>query len=110
MEQFFNKIVSFFESTNLVEQFGNHDIPAIISNPWFVIPALIFVGYMVYKQNWKDLIILSIIGVVWWVTGTAYMDTLIIGDELQLEKILPVVGGGAVALGAVIYLLFGRSN
>lgn len=110
MEQFFTKVVSFFESTKLTEQFSDHDILAIITNPWFVVPALIFLGYMIYKQSWSDLIILSIIGGVWWVTGLPYMEALIVGDELQLEKILPVVGGGAVALGAIIYLLFGRSN
>jgi hypothetical protein len=38
------------------------------------------------------------------------MNTLLVGNIVQLDKILPVVFGGAVVLGFVIYLLFGRSD
>ncbi len=38
------------------------------------------------------------------------MNTLIVGDELQLAKVLPVVFGGAALLGLVIYMYFGRSD
>jgi hypothetical protein len=47
---------------------------------------------------------------VWWVTGTEYMQNLTVNGELQVGKVLPVIGGGAAALGIVIYLLFGRSD
>jgi len=38
------------------------------------------------------------------------MNSLIVGDELQMEKVLPVFFGAAVLLGFVIYLFFGRSD
>ena len=82
----------------------------MFTNPWFLVPFGILIAYMLYKQSWKELVILVIIIGVWWVSGTAYMDTLTVNGELQINKILPVVFGGAVALGVVIYLLFGRSD
>ncbi|EKD37272.1 MAG: hypothetical protein ACD_75C01190G0001, partial [uncultured bacterium] len=56
------------------------------------------------------LMIVALLVAVWWVSGTPYMDTLIVGGELQMDKVLPVAFGGAAALGFVIYLLFGRSD
>ena len=47
---------------------------------------------------------------VWWVSGTEYMQTLVVGEKLQVNKVLPVLFGGAAILGIVIYLLFGRSD
>jgi hypothetical protein len=38
------------------------------------------------------------------------MQTLVVGEELQVNKVLPVLFGGAAILGIVIYLLFGRSD
>jgi hypothetical protein len=37
------------------------------------------------------------------------MQTLVVGGELQINRILPVLFGGAVTLGFIIYLFFGRS-
>jgi uncharacterized membrane protein YciS (DUF1049 family) len=38
------------------------------------------------------------------------MNTLIVDDEIQLAKVLPVVFGAACILGIVIYMYFGRSD
>jgi hypothetical protein len=38
------------------------------------------------------------------------MKTLVVGEELQIKKVLPVMFGGAAILGVIIYLLFGRSD
>jgi hypothetical protein len=65
---------------------------------------------MLYKQNWKDIIIIAIFVAVWWVSGTNYMNSLLVGGEIQINKILPVIFGGAAVLGFVIYLFFGRSD
>lgn len=107
---YFNKIAEWFASTHLNEQVADVDIVALFSNPWFIVPFGILVCYMLYKQQWKDLVIIIVCIGVWWVSGTAYMDSLIVRGEIQIEKILPVIFGGAIALGFVIYLLFGRSD
>jgi len=104
------KIVDWFESTHLTEQIKDVDFIALFSNPWFIVPFVLMMCYLLYKQSWKDLIIITILVAVWWVTGTDYMNSLIVKGELQIEKILPVMFGGAAVLGFVIYLLFGRSD
>ena len=105
-----NNISSWWTSTHLTEQIKNVDAAGLFTNPWFIVPFGAMVCYMLYKQSWKDLIIIAIFVAVWWASGTSYMNSLLIGDEIQLDKVLPVVFGGAVVLGFVIYLLFGRSD
>ncbi len=108
--EFLTKITDWFQSTHLQEQIKDVDIVALFSNPWFIVPFACIIVYMLYKQSWKDLIIIFLLVAVWWVSGTPYMDSLLVNGEIQIEKILPIVFGGAVVLGFVIYLLFGRSD
>lgn len=110
MQDFLTKITDFWDSTQIYQQVTEVDAAGLFTNPWFMVPFVIGIIYLIYKQGWKDLIIIGILTFVWWVTGTEYMNSLIIGDEIQLERVLPVVFGGAVLLGFVIYLLFGRSD
>jgi len=107
---FLTKIIDWFESTHLQEQIKDVDIVALFSNPWFIVPFVCMVVYMLYKQSWKDLIIITLLIGIWWVSGTPYMNSLLVNGEIQIEKILPIIFGGAVVLGFVIYLLFGRSD
>ena len=108
--QILNDILGWFESTHLQQQIAEVDFIALFTNPWFIVPFGILIAYLVYKQSWKDLVIIGILVGIWWVSGTPYMNTLIVNGEVQIAKILPVVFGGAAALGLVIYLLFGRSD
>lgn len=99
-----------FEGTHLQEQIRDVDAIGLLSNPWFLVPFVALMGYMLYKKAFRDIVILAAIMGVWWVSGTEYMQTLVVGDELQISKILPVLFGGAVILGVVIYLLISRSD
>ncbi len=110
MSEFFGKILAWIESTHIQEQVANVDYVGLFTNPWFMIPFVTMVLYLLYKQSFKDLIIVIIFIGVWWVSGTEYMHTLVIGDELQIGKILPVLFGGAALMGFVIYMIFGRSD
>ena len=105
---FFSKIGEFVQATNLPAQIKDVDFVGLFSNPWFIVPFVAMVGYLLYKQAFRDLLIVGIIIAVWWVSGTEYMQTLVVGDELQINKILPILFGGAAVLGFVIYLFFGR--
>lgn len=107
---FFTKIKDWFVSIHIPEQIRDVDITGLFTNPWFIVPFVLMVGYMLFKQQWKDLIIIAIFIAIWWVSGTQYMDTLLVNGEIQIEKVLPVIFGGAVVLGFVIYLFFGRSD
>ena len=110
MGDIWQKIVDFVDSTHIVQQITDVDVSALCSNPWFIIPLICLLGYMVYKQSWRDIVLLVIFSAVWWVTGTDYMGSLLVNGEIQISKILPVVGGGAAVLAFVIYLFFGRSD
>lgn len=106
----FDKFLSWWDSTHIHEQIVDVDYIGLFTNPWFLVPFICFMGYMLYKQSWKEIIIISLLIGVWWVTGTDYMDSLIVKGEVQIDKVLPVAFGGAAVLGLVIYLLFGRSD
>ncbi|MBW1637348.1 MAG: hypothetical protein JRC87_08460 [Deltaproteobacteria bacterium] len=108
--EFLTKIANWFESTHLQEQVKDVDLTGLFSNPWFIVPFACLILYLLYKQSWKDIIIISIFIGVWWISGTPYMKSLIVNGEVQIAKILPVIFGGAVTIGFVIYLLFGRSD
>ena len=108
--QFYTNVKEWFISTQISEQIKDVDYIGLFSNPWFVVPFAIMVCYMLFKKKWADLIIITIFIGVWWVSGTDYMNSLLVNGEIQISKILPVVFGGAALLGFVIYLLFGRSD
>lgn len=105
-----NTVSDLLDTTHLPEQIRDVDFGGLFTNPWFLVPFIALVGYFLWKQAFRDLIIMALLLGVWYASGTTYMQTLVIGDELQVKKVLPVMFGGAVVLGAIIYLLFGRSD
>jgi len=107
---FFNKIVEFILSTQVLQQFKEVDAAGLFTNPWFLVPLLCLFGYLLYKQDFKEIIVIIIGFVCWHISGTEYMATLIVNDEIQLAKVLPVVFGAACLLGIIIYMYFGRSE
>lgn len=106
---FFSKIVDLMASTHIPQQLEDVDVGGLFTNPWFLVPFGAFIGWNIYKQAFKEIILVLIIIGVWYVSGTHYMQTLIVNGELQIGKILPVMFGGAAVLGFVIYMYFGRS-
>ncbi len=107
---FFSSIAVLLQATHLPEQIKSVDVAGLFSNPWFLVPFIAFVAYMIYKQAFRDLFIAALFMGVWYISGTQYMQTLVVGDELQVNKVLPLLFGGAVVVGLVIYLYFGRSD
>ena len=110
MGNFLQKILDVIQRTHVVEQVRDVDAAGLLTNPWFMVPFIGLMGYLLFKKHFRDIVILLIFIGVWWVSGTQYMQTLTVGGEIQVGKIIPVIIGGAVSLGVVIYLLFGRSD
>jgi hypothetical protein len=106
----FDSIGEWVASTRLPEQVREVDLAGLFTNPWFMVPFVALVGYLLYKKALRDLVILGAILGMWWASGTTYMQTLVVDGELQINKVLPVLFGGAAVLGLVIYLLIGRSD
>lgn len=108
--EFFTKIINWFESTHIDEQLRAVDYVGLFTNPWFLVPFIFIIAYMLYKQRWSQILI-TIIGIgIWYFSGTNYAQSLLVNGEIDINKILPVMFGGAVLLGFVVYLLFGRSD
>lgn len=105
MMELWDGFTAWVDSTHLFEQIQEVDAGGLFTNPWFLVPFLVLAGYMIYKQAWRDMVLIAIFIGVWWVSGTPYMQDLVVGDEISIEKILPVVFGGGITLGVVIYLL-----
>lgn len=105
-----NAIVRFVEWTQLAKQIKDVDLAGLFTNPWFLVPFVILIGYLLYKKAFRDLVILGAIMGAWYASGTPYMQSLVVNGELQVGKVLPVLFGGAALLGLVIYLLLGRSD
>ncbi len=110
MIDFFDSVLAWIESTHIQQQIKDVDYAGLFTNPWFLVPFVVLVVYLLYKQAFRDLIIVLIFVAVWWITGTDYMHTLTVGGILQMNKVLPVVFGGTAVLALVIYMLFGRSD
>lgn len=100
-----DSLMTWFDSTHIVEQIQAVDIAGLFTNPWFLVPFICLIGYLAFTKAWKAIIIIAIIIGLWWVSGTPYMQTVVQGDQLSIEKILPIAFGGAVVLAVVIYLL-----
>jgi hypothetical protein len=107
---FFTKIVEFIHSTQVLQQFKDVDAVALFTNPWFLVPFICLISYMLYKQDFREIIVIFIGFGCWHISGTEYMNTLIVNNEIQLAKVLPVVFGAACILGLIIYMYFGRSD
>lgn len=108
-EGFFNRMIKIVESTNIPQQLKDVDAGGLFSNPWFLAPFVALIGWNIYKQAFKEIVLIVIITGVWYISGTQYMETLIVNGELQIGKILPIMFGGAAVLGLTIYIYFGRS-
>lgn len=106
---FFGKIIDLLASTNLPQQIEDVDAGGLFTNPWFLVPFIAMIGWNVYKQAFKEIILVLLVIGAWYLSGTTYMQTLIVNGELQIGKVLPVMFGGAAALGIIIYMYFGRS-
>ena len=105
-----DRVSAWIQATHLPEQIREVDYVGLFTNPWFLVPFVCLIAYQLYKLAFRDMLIIALILGVWFVSGTEYMQTLVVGDELQVSKVLPVLFGGAVVMGIIIYLIFGRSD
>ena len=106
-DSIFAKIADIANSTHIPQQVGDVDL-ALFTNFWFMIPFVALMGWWLFKKNFRDIVLVILFIGVWYLSGTEYMQTLIVDGELQIGKILPIMFGGAAILGFVVYMFFGR--
>lgn len=47
---------------------------------------------------------------LWYFTGTSYVTEAVVDGELNMGKVLPLVGIGGVGVGSLVYLLIIRGD
>ncbi|MDZ7640605.1 MAG: hypothetical protein U5J62_01035 [Desulfurivibrio sp.] len=105
-----DSITGFIADTGIPEQLSEVEVVGLFTNPWFLVPFLVFIGYQLYRQSLNTLVLVALLIGLWAFSGTPLMEDLIIDGELQLGKLLPVIGVGLGAAAIAIYFFFIRSD
>lgn len=108
MIDFFKKVVEYIRGTGIPQQMNDVDYNSLFRNAWFMVPFVTLIVYLIYKKEFTIIALIGIAIAIWLFCGTTYMSNLIVGGEIQVEKILPIVFGGAIALAAIVYLIINK--
>ena len=108
--EFCDRLLAFAEATGVPAQIHAVDMAGLFSNPWFLVPFLLAVCYLLYRQAFTDLMVIGIGIGLWAFSGSSCMQGLVVDGQLDLGRILPVAGVWIGGLAAIIYLLFIRSD
>lgn len=98
-------------ATEILQQFDAVNVSGLFTNPFFLVPFIIVIGYFIYHQEINNLVIVALL-LGWWVfSGTPYMHDLRTPEGgIALGKVLPLVLAGVVSLALVVYITFIRSD
>lgn len=108
--EYLNTLMAWIDTSALHRQIQDVDVAGLFSNPWFLVPFLIFLLYSLWKKNFRALFFAALAFGIWYLCGTEFMAGLIEDGEINQGKILPVVGAGVGVIIVIVVLLFGRSD
>ncbi len=106
----YEELTAWIDSSALHQQIQNVDVEGLFSNPWFLVPFLVFVCYSLWKKNFAELFFAGMGIGVWYLCGTEFMSGFVGSGGIDQSKILPVVAIGAVVGIVVVVFFFGRSD
>jgi hypothetical protein len=107
---FFKPVLDFVISTKVPEQIENIKYQELFTNGWFLTPYLALIAWNIFRKQIYTIIIILLFSGSWAFFGTPYMQDVMQQDQIQLETILPLVGGACVVLGITVYLIFFKSE
>ena len=110
MLEFFKSISDFIDETEVIDQIREVAVADLFTNPYFLVPFIIMIGYWIYKKQVNNFAFLGVVGGIWLFSGSPYAQNLIVNGELQLGKVLPVAAVGILAICIIIYVVFIRSD
>ena len=110
MSDFFASIGDFFASTNIPDQLAEVDVSGLFTNPWFMVPFIALIGYMIYKQAISNLILIGVGVAIWVFSGSSYVEGIYVKDQIQVGKLFPIIGFGVAMIALVVYALFFRND
>lgn len=110
MAEFFSSFSAWISSTQVLEQISAVDVKNLFRNSYFLVPFISLLIYYLYKQAFNKLAIMAICIGLWYFTGTSYVTEAVVDGELNMGKVLPLVGIGGVGVGSLVYLLIIRGD
>lgn len=98
-------------ATEILQQLDAVNITGLFTNPFFLVPFILLIGYFIYHQEINNLVIVGLL-IGWWIfSGTPYMHNLRSPDGgIELGKVLPLVAAGVASLALLVYITFIRSD
>lgn len=110
MLDFINPVIDFFNQTQVAAQLRTVDIQGLFFNPWFMVPFSGLILWWLYTQAISKLAITALAFGLWLFSGSTYSKNLIVNNELQLDKVWPLVLVGMISVAIIIYLVFVRDD
>ncbi|NTV13044.1 MAG: hypothetical protein HGA96_03785 [Desulfobulbaceae bacterium] len=107
---FFTPVVDFIVETKVPEQLENIQYKELFSNGWFLVPYLAWIAWNIYRRQINSLITILLLTGSWVFFGTPYMQNVMNQETIQLDTIIPLVGGACLVLGIIIYIYFFKSE
>ncbi len=110
MTEILGTITSWVNATQIPLQIREVDVHGLFTNGYFLIPLLTIVCYLIYRGAIGSLVLLGLVIGLWVFSGSQYMQEIRGSEEIQLDKILPLVLGGVGIIAVIVYLFFIRDS
>ena len=110
MPDFLVSISDWIVSTQVLAQIKEVDADGLFHNTYFLVPFICFIIYNLYRQAFNNLVTMALGIGLWYFSGTDYVRGAIVSDQIQLGRVLPIVGVGVAAIAVMIYLIFIRQD
>jgi hypothetical protein len=110
MPDFLIRAIEWIHQTRVLEQIKEVDVAGLFHNPYFLAPLICVIIYNLYRQTFTNLIIITLSIGLWYFSGTDYVRGAVVDGQVQIGKILPLVGVGIGGIGVLVYLLFIRQD
>lgn len=103
-------VMDFIVATGVPEQIEKVKYHELFTNSWFLVPYMGWIVWCLFRRQLNTVIIILLCTGSWAFFGTPYMQGILNQDEIQLETVLPVVGGACLVMAIIIYLIFFKSE
>jgi len=110
MSHYLTSIVNWINSTQIPHQIQVVDAKGLFHNPYFLVPFILFIVYLLYKQSVNNLVVTAVCLGLWWFSGTEIVKGALVDGIVQLDKVLPIAGVGITSIAILVYFLFIRQD
>lgn len=110
MPVFSLSVTGWLDATRLPEQISKVEIGGLFSNPYFLVPFICLIIFILLSRSYKNLLLIGMGIGLWAFSGSEYVKDIMMDGELQLSKIWPVLAVGIGTIGTIVLMVFGKSD